>query len=156
MSKTIDSDKSAREYLDAVINQTASIGRCRVEKDCQYLDKNGKCRATTQKTCIRCRFYNPTIPAKIRKLAEYGVSRDEENERLRKIIAEKESYITELENLKDKVDRLGDILRKGKRNGDFAMLPSESQANAAELMSSAIELIEDITDEDWEFSYITF
>jgi len=62
----------------------------------------------------------------------------------------------EKQSLRDKVDELRDIMIEGRMNGDLAMLPSESQARAQELMREAVELIEEITGEKWEFSYITF
>lgn len=60
------------------------------------------------------------------------------------------------EELKAKIKELAEILRRGKRNGDVIMLPSESQARAQVFEDRAISIVEEITGEEWEFSYITF
>ncbi len=60
------------------------------------------------------------------------------------------------EELKAKIKELAKILRQGQRNGDVIMLPSESQARALALEDRAISIVEEITGEEWEFSYITF
>lgn len=56
----------------------------------------------------------------------------------------------------EKIDTLAEVMRAGNHNADEISLPSESQANAGELMQQAIELVEDITGEKWDFSYWTF
>ena len=55
-----------------------------------------------------------------------------------------------------KIERLREIMRAGNTNADRMMLASESQARADDLMREAVALIEDITGESWEFSYITY
>lgn len=60
------------------------------------------------------------------------------------------------ESIKDKIERLAEIMRKGNRNGDIMALPSESVGRANSLMQEAIDLIESITGEEWNFSYMTF
>lgn len=69
-----------------------------------------------------------------------------------------EEYMTfsEAQTLNEKVEELAEIMRKGKRNGYVMQLPSESQARAGILMNKAIALIEEMTGEEWDFSYITF
>lgn len=59
-------------------------------------------------------------------------------------------------HLCDKIEELRDVMARGRRNGDYMALPSDSQAMAATLMKRAIELVEEITGEQWEFSYITY
>lgn len=61
-----------------------------------------------------------------------------------------------LKELNSKIDELKDVMRQGKENGYMMALPSQSQAAAADLMQRAIEIIEEITGEEWDFSYITF
>lgn len=55
----------------------------------------------------------------------------------------------------EKINRLAEVMRKGNHNTDEISLPSESQASADELMQEAIDLVEDITGEKWEFEYWT-
>ena len=56
-----------------------------------------------------------------------------------------------------KIDELADVLRQGNRNADGKpVLPSVSQANADYLLEKAIELVEEITGEKWEFTYTYF
>lgn len=55
----------------------------------------------------------------------------------------------------EKVNRLAEVLRKGRHNADEIRLPSESQADAAALEEEAISLVEDITGEKWDFEYWT-
>ena len=62
----------------------------------------------------------------------------------------------ELVDLKEKVEDLADIMRRGNRNADVVMLPSESQYIAESLIKSAIEIIEDITGEKWDFRFLTW
>ena len=64
--------------------------------------------------------------------------------------------LEEAENLLEKIEELRNVMRRGNSNGDVMMLPSESMASANELMKDAIRLVEEITGEEWEFSYITF
>lgn len=56
----------------------------------------------------------------------------------------------------EKINRLAEILRKGNHNADVLRLPSETQADADELQQEAIDLIEDITGEKWDFEYYTY
>lgn len=72
--------------------------------------------------------------------------------------ADTEDYISlsRADEILDKIDELKEIMRAGNRNGDLALMPSESQANASSLMQQAIELIEEITGEKWEFSFVTW
>ena len=59
-------------------------------------------------------------------------------------------------SLEDKVAELKEIMRRGSINGNRIELPSVSQSNAAHLMGRAIDIIEEITGEKWDFSYITW
>ncbi len=71
---------------------------------------------------------------------------------------ETSDYITlsEAENVMDKVEELAEVMRAGRRNGDIIALPSESRATAADLYEKAIALVEDITGEKWDFSYMSW
>ncbi|MBP5461919.1 MAG: hypothetical protein J6Y20_07330 [Lachnospiraceae bacterium] len=55
-----------------------------------------------------------------------------------------------------KVERLREVMQAGQRNADVCMLPSESAENARSLMAEAISIVEEITGEKWEFSFMTF
>lgn len=68
---------------------------------------------------------------------------------------EHEEYVS-LEDLTSKIEELAEIMRDGNHNADSLFLPSESQASAEYLMKKAIELVEEITGEEWNFSYWTF
>ena len=57
---------------------------------------------------------------------------------------------------REKIEELAEIMREGNCNAEQCMLASDSQNRAAELMQSAISIIEDLTGEKWEFSYITY
>lgn len=58
------------------------------------------------------------------------------------------------ESVGAKINRLKDIMREGQANGYRMMLPSESQSRAKELMDEAISLVEEITGEKWDFSFV--
>lgn len=53
----------------------------------------------------------------------------------------------------DKIEELKDVLRQGQCNADRVSLPSESQENARYLEIRAKELVEEITGEEWNFTY---
>ena len=56
-----------------------------------------------------------------------------------------------------KVDELTDVLRQSKANAYGGVkLPSETRATAAYLLKRAMELVYEITGEEWEFSYQTW
>ena len=59
-------------------------------------------------------------------------------------------------SLADKVAELKEIMRQGSINGNRIELPSVSQANAESLMKRAIDIIEDMTGEKWDFSFVTW
>ena len=59
------------------------------------------------------------------------------------------------DTLTEMVEELAEVMRQGKHNADHIISPSESQANADALQEKAIDLIERITGEEWEFSYLT-
>lgn len=59
------------------------------------------------------------------------------------------------DSLQSKVDRLADILREGQNNANTMRLPSESARAAEELYNKAIGIVEEITGEKWEFSFLT-
>ena len=69
--------------------------------------------------------------------------------------AEKCVQIEYEESVQSKIDELADVMREGKRNGYVMNLPSESERIAGSLYAKAISLIEEITGEEWNFSYIT-
>lgn len=69
------------------------------------------------------------------------------------------SHALEVEDSIDiisKVKELAEIMREGNANGNRLMLPSESASRAERLMKEAIEIIEEITGEKWEFSFLTY
>lgn len=68
------------------------------------------------------------------------------------VALETEDYTT----LHSKVEDLAAVLRAGQDNADICVLPSESQENARQLREQAISLVEEITGEKWEFSYLTW
>jgi len=59
-----------------------------------------------------------------------------------------------MDELKEKVDNLTEILREA--HSCPMMLASESVDRANSLMRQAIEIIEDITGEEWRFEYWTY
>lgn len=60
----------------------------------------------------------------------------------------------DMDELKEKVDNLAEILREA--HSCPMMLASESVDRANSLMRQAIEIIEDITGEEWRFEYWTY
>ena len=58
------------------------------------------------------------------------------------------------ESIQEKVNELTDLLIEA--NYCPMMLPSESQARAQSMMNRAIELVEEITGEEWRFEYLTW
>ena len=55
-----------------------------------------------------------------------------------------------------KVEELTDVLRQSKENAyGCPKLPSEERATAGYLLERAMELVYEITGEEWEFSYRT-
>lgn len=69
-----------------------------------------------------------------------------------------DDYISlkDADEILDKIDELREVLRDANTNADRMLLPSESQAVADSLMEKAIELVEEITGEEWDFTYITW
>ena len=68
-------------------------------------------------------------------------------------------YLEELERLQerdDKIEELADVMREGQLNSWNMCLPSESAGTANELRNRAIQLIEDITGEEWNFTYLNW
>lgn len=60
------------------------------------------------------------------------------------------------DSVKSKIDELAEVMRQGNVNAECGGLPSETQSRADSLMKRAIELVEEITGEEWEFSYLTW
>ena len=60
------------------------------------------------------------------------------------------------ESIGAKINRLKELMQEGQLNGYRAMMPSDSQAYANDLMQEAISIIEEITGEKWEFSFVTW
>ena len=56
----------------------------------------------------------------------------------------------------DPLEELREVMREGNLNANQIMLASESQYRAQELTKRAIELVEKITGEEWNFTYITY
>lgn len=59
------------------------------------------------------------------------------------------------DSLQQKVDELAEVMRKGNHNADVIDLPTVTQGNAEALMNEAISLVEEITGEEWNFTYLT-
>ena len=55
-----------------------------------------------------------------------------------------------------KIAELAEVMREGNRNADVMRLPSDSMSAAASLYDRAIEIIEDLTGETWDFSYLSY
>lgn len=68
---------------------------------------------------------------------------------------EHEEYVS-LEDLTSKIEELAEIMRQGNCNANMMMLPSQSAASAEGLMRKAIDIIEELTGEEWNFTYITY
>lgn len=68
---------------------------------------------------------------------------------------EHEEYVS-LEDLTSKIEELAEIMRQGNCNADMMMLPSQSAASAESLMRKAIDILEELTGEEWNFTYITY
>ena len=73
---------------------------------------------------------------------------------------EMESPITEMKEelsyLKSKINKLSEVLSEGRRNADYGELPSVSREKADMLFHDAIQIIEELTGEKWEFSFTTW
>lgn len=54
------------------------------------------------------------------------------------------------------IDQLAEVMRQGNANADSLALPTESKAKAQELFNQAIELIEELTGEKWEFTFLNW
>lgn len=54
------------------------------------------------------------------------------------------------------IAELAEVMREGNRNADVMRLPSDSMSAAASLYDRAIEIIEDLTGETWDFSYLSY
>lgn len=59
-------------------------------------------------------------------------------------------------DVRGKIDELREVLKAGNNNAYKMMLPSESQAIAGELMERAIEIIKELTGQDWNFTCLTW
>lgn len=59
-------------------------------------------------------------------------------------------------SIADQIAELAEVMRQGTINGNRINLPSESQATAASLYKRAISIIEEMTGEKWDFSYVTW
>lgn len=70
MKKMTDEDvlKASEELYKQIEAETNPFRK----ENCKFFGKDGKryCLATTHKTCDRCRFYEPTIFAKLRTLVK--------------------------------------------------------------------------------------
>lgn len=58
----------------------------------------------------------------------------------------------ELEEMREKVEALAEVMREGRRNGDLVALPSDSKDRMNRLFADAYSIIEDLTGEKWEFT----
>lgn len=59
-------------------------------------------------------------------------------------------------SLKNKVDELAEVMRQGRNNVNHMCLPSESRSRAQALEDRAMEILEEITGEEWIFTWLEF
>ena len=64
--------------------------------------------------------------------------------------------LLEVEEDDDPLEELREVMREGNCNGDCIMLPSESARRAEALKERAIKLVEEITGEEWNFTFLSF
>lgn len=101
------------------------------------------------------------IPKYTRIIMRYNKYYDKEKNRPKFVMtfADAEGFeeaCTELvyaESAQEKIDKLAEVMRKGNANADSLAPPAESKAKTQELFSQAIELIEELTGEKWEFTF---
>lgn len=102
------------------------------------------------------------IPANTRIVLRYNKFYEKDGNRPRFVycFADAEGYadrcvsMEEGKNITSTVNELAETLREA--NNCPMMLPSESQERARMLMDKAIELVEELTGEEWRFEYLTF
>ena len=73
-------DVQIDEKMRQIIRDT--IPRKCVQRDCQYLGNASErfCRMTTNRNCYSCKFYEPNIHGKIRRIIEYVIRMETEHE----------------------------------------------------------------------------
>ena len=104
------------------------------------------------------------LPEKVRVIVRYNKYYESDTSRPRFVYcfadgAEAEAITMSEDSYRsimDKINDLAETMRAGQDNADVMMLPSESQERAAYLQEKALSLIEEITGEKWEFSYLTW
>ena len=73
------------------------------------------------------------------------------------LVGDDKCFQLEKEKILQKVEELKGVLRQSRENSyGIPDLPSREKARAEYLHERAIELVEEITDEEWEFSYRKF
>ena len=73
-------DVQINEKMRQIISET--IPKKCVQRDCQYLGNASErfCRMTTNHNCNGCKFYEPNIHGKIRRIIEYVFKMETEHE----------------------------------------------------------------------------
>lgn len=94
------------------------------KSDCQYRGTDERyCKATTQTTCDKCRFYEPTTFAKIRMLMEEILRHEAEEARKDKLISERDLMIfrqtQELGALEDELSETIEHYRRELRRAEM-------------------------------------
>ena len=75
-------DPDAIKYAEKCLKEGFKLSGARIAKDCQFISKteNKHCNATTQATCRKCRFFEPTLEAKKKFLEWAGLKISENRE----------------------------------------------------------------------------
>lgn len=87
------------------------------KSDCQYRGTDERyCKATTQNTCDKCRFYEPTTFAKIRMLMEEILRHEAEEERKDTLIRQRDLTLFNMNmEIGALEDRLSDTIEQYER-----------------------------------------
>lgn len=107
------------EYLCRIFDNLEIRGKER-ERYCQFKGKDGRfCKATTQKSCKRCRFFSPATQTKIMAIIEHDLQLEEDIRRVKVKNMTLENKVEYLEKEIKKVheyyrDGLGDYTAVGK------------------------------------------
>ena len=63
-------DREGIDFAEETLKKKFQNSKFPVAENCMYLDRSGKrfCKATSQQSCERCRFFSPTLKEKIEVL----------------------------------------------------------------------------------------
>jgi hypothetical protein len=92
------SDNEILKLTDKFYKELIADSPSKKSIDCRFRSKDGKrhCMATTNKTCSRCKFFEPTIMAKFEGLLRLLEDMRNENAGLRKKVSNRELEIVML------------------------------------------------------------